>query len=180
MNQVDAVKIYIEYIRYGARRSTAQRISGISTMQSKQIYLELMGEPPRGGRNTTTWKAIAGPANQVSISAQKFLGTYLAQCGERVYSSRQVYGVLEAYKAYLAINCQDPTILSLDKAYFIASCLWDGVEDAHVSSCLHCGAAFPSIYPMAEQCHICAHVESATGFGLRKHRSRASARRLAV
>jgi len=180
VNQVDAVKIYIEYIRYGARRSTAQRISGISTMQSKQIYVELMGESPRGGRNTTTWKAIVGPANQLAIPAQKFLTAYLTQCGERIYSSRQVYGVLEAYKAYLAINSQDPVILSLDKAYFIASCLWDGAEEAHVSNCLHCGSAFPSLYPMADRCHICAHADSAAGFSLRKHRSLASVRRLSA
>ncbi|WP_342632805.1 FlhC family transcriptional regulator [Marinobacter alkaliphilus] len=178
VNQVDAVKIYIEYIRYGARRSTAQRISGISTMQSKQIYLELMGEPPKGGRNTTTWKAIVGPGHQLAIPAQKFLGAYLTQCGERIYSSKQIYGVLEAYKAYLAIHSQDPVILSLDKAYFIASCLWDGAEEAHVSSCLHCAATFPSLYPMADQCHVCAHAESASGFSLKKRRSRASVRRL--
>ncbi|KRW83631.1 hypothetical protein AQ621_16415 (plasmid) [Marinobacter sp. P4B1] len=147
-------------------------------MQSKAIYLEIIGEPPKGGRNTTSWKAIADPFSEYSMPAQKFLKIYMKECGERIYNAKQAYGVLEAYKAYRAIHARDPVILSLDKAYFLASCLWDQVEDAHVSQCLQCASHFPSLYPMANQCHICAKSEEVANFALKRHRSRAAVARL--
>ncbi|WP_342632806.1 FlhC family transcriptional regulator [Marinobacter alkaliphilus] len=160
MDTVKKYELCEEYIRYGARVTTAKLVSAITNTKAVMMYRSIHGTGSETGRDPQKWANYLSKP-YVYGPMQKFLLCYWKLAGEAMLDDLDHEVVLSAYKMYAGIYLNDEQKIGLTVAWSAARAIAQKEPGADLKFCPDCGRVYMHGKRALKVCPLCLKAKEA-------------------